>query len=114
MAEDDQGAIDTDSVTVTLDNAAAALPYSEGFESGIGAWAVYDPAGSQRWAQKSTAYAGTKSAGLGSNTGYDYDEHDSLCGIRLAISGTPPAGALPAPAARGQRREHVQDLHHHR
>jgi immune inhibitor A len=89
-ARDDQGAIDTASVTVTVDNAGASVPYSDGFESGIGAWAVYDPSGNQYWQQKSIAYGGSKSAGIGGSSGYDYDEHDSFACVRLAVSGTHP------------------------
>lgn len=90
VAKDDQGSMATATVSVTVDNTAASLPYDEGFESGIGAWAVYDPTGNELWQSKATAYDGSFSAGIGGNNGYDYDEHDDFCSVRLAITGTHP------------------------
>ncbi|MCH7471559.1 M6 family metalloprotease domain-containing protein [bacterium] len=88
IAVDDQGEIDTDTVSVTVSNSAVAIPYGDGFEGGIGAWAAYDWGGDRRWEEKDTAYAGSKSAGIGHvSNGYDYNEHDALVSIRFDLSG---------------------------
>lgn len=89
IAYDDTGSIDTDTVSVTVSNSATALPYSNTFESGIGEFAVYDPSGTRRWEQKTQAFAGSYSGGIGHpSSGYGYDEHDSFVSIRLELDGS--------------------------
>ena len=88
VAVDDQGEIDTDTVPVSVSNSATAIPWTDDFESGIGSFAVYDPHGTERWEQKTTAYAGSYSVGIGdTSTGYDFDEHDSLVTVRFDLAG---------------------------
>jgi len=89
VAIDDQGEIDTDTVGVSVSNSAAAIPFSDDFEAGIGLWASYNPSGTETWEEKSTAYAGSSSAGVGdTSSGYDFDEHDSLVSIKFDLAGT--------------------------
>jgi immune inhibitor A len=88
VATDNAGEIDTDIISVTASNSAVSLPFSETFESGIGAWASYN-SGDRWWQSKSQFHAGAKSAGIGSTTiGYDYDEHDELVSIKFNLTGT--------------------------
>ena len=95
VAHDDSDDIDTDTISVTVSNTATAVPYLEGFESGVGDWAAYHRMGWRsgsdlRWKQwTSRQYAGTASAGVGATSGgYDYDQRDELVGMALDLTGT--------------------------
>jgi immune inhibitor A len=102
VAVDSAGEIDTDSVDLDVSNTAVAFPLTDDFESGIGAYAVYDGNGDRRWESKSVGASGSKSAGIGSeSSGYDYNEHDSLVSVKIDLTGT------THPIARFQHRYNV-------
>lgn len=87
VAVDNADEIDTDIVLVNVSNSAVAIPWSEDFESGIAAWAVYDYMGFRRWQSTGMAYEGSAGAGIGSTTdGYDYDENDWLVSIKFDLT----------------------------
>jgi len=102
IAVDDLDQIDTDTVSVDVSNDAVAIPWSDDYESGIGAWASYDLMGYRRWESSSTAYEGSQAAGIGSTTsGYDYDENDWLVSVRFDLT------AATHPIARWRQRYRV-------
>ena len=85
---DSAGEEAADTISVEVSNTAGdGIGFAEDFEDGIGAWAPYDEGGFRRWESTGTAYEGSLAARIGNASGYDYNEHDSLVGISLDLSG---------------------------
>ncbi|MCC7478586.1 M6 family metalloprotease domain-containing protein [bacterium] len=82
--------IGIDEITVSVSNSGQSVPYFENFDAGVGAWAVYDPSGRERW--QARTLSGVTCGGIGKssnpNAGYDYNEHDSFVSLRLDLTGT--------------------------
>jgi immune inhibitor A len=85
VATDSEGEIGADKRNVTVSNSGFSIPYSDAITDAA-KWAISNPTGDAYWRYyNGDAASPTHCMGIG--PGYDFNENDFLCSVRLSLAG---------------------------